>query len=71
MIRPSSIGSSRFTQRRSVDLPGAGRADEAHDLVLGELEVDPAEHLELVERLVNALELESAPFRLTATPPAS
>ena len=35
-IRPASIGSSRLTQRRSVDLPGAGGADQADDLVLGE-----------------------------------
>ena len=33
-IRPASIGSSRLTQRRSVDLPRPGRADEADDLVL-------------------------------------
>ena len=36
-------------QRR---LAGAGRADQADDLVLGELEVDPAQHLELAEGLV-------------------
>ena len=43
-------------QRR---LPRARRADEADDLVLGQLEVDPAQHLELPERLVDALEDES------------
>ena len=43
------------------------RADEADDLVLGELEVDSAQDLELVERLADALELEAAPFRLTGS----
>ena len=32
--------------RSSVDLPLPGRADQADDLVLGDLEVDPLEHLE-------------------------
>ncbi len=39
-------------------LARAGGADEAHDLVLGEREVDPAKHLELAEGLVDALELQ-------------
>ncbi len=70
-IRPLSIGSSRFTQRRSVDLPGARRADEADDLVLGEREVDPAQHLELSEALVDALEDECGRLRAHGIPPAS
>ena len=37
-------------------LPRAGGADQAHDLVLGEREIDAAEHLELAERLVDALD---------------
>ena len=68
-IRPASIGSSRLTQRRSVDLPEPGRADQADDLVLGEREVDPAQHLELAERLVHALEPQSR--RLQAPRPVA
>ena len=43
-------------QRSSVDLPRPGRADEADDLVLGDLEVDPVEDHEPAERLVQALD---------------
>ena len=42
-------------------LPRAGRADQAHDLVLGEREIDAAEHLELAERLVDALDEQRLP----------
>ena len=51
-------------------LPRARSADEADDLVLGELEVDPAQHLELAERLVHALERELRRSR-SPQPPAS
>ena len=52
-------------------LARAGRADQAHDLVLGERQVDPAEHLELAEGLVDALELQCRASALTrASPPA-
>ena len=37
-------------------LARARRADEADDLVLGDHEVDPAQDLELAERLVQALD---------------
>ena len=40
-------------QRR---LAGARRADQADDLVLGHGQVDPAQHLGLPERLVQALD---------------
>ena len=39
-------------------LAGAGRADQADDLVLLEREVDAAQHLELAERLVHVLHAE-------------
>ena len=48
-------------------LAGPGGADQADDLVLGQHEVDPAEHLELAERLVDALD----PQRLVAVMRAS
>ncbi len=37
-------------------LAGARRTDQADDLVLADVEVDPAQHLELAERLVHALD---------------
>ncbi len=37
-------------------LPRTRGADQAHHLVLGHLEVDAAQHLELAERLADALE---------------
>ncbi len=40
-------------QRR---LPGAGRADQAHDLVLGDGEIDPAQDLERPEGLVETVD---------------
>ncbi len=42
-------------QRR---LPGSGGADQAHDLVLRDGQVDAAQDLEVVERLVQALDSE-------------
>ncbi len=57
------------TQERR--LPGARRADEADDLVLGQREVDPAQHLELPEGLVDALEDECGRLRAHGIPPAS
>ena len=36
-------------------LPRAGGADQADDLVLGDVEVDPAQHLVLAERLAQTL----------------
>ena len=39
-------------------LAGAGGADQADDLVLGDVEVDPAQHLELPERLADAVDLD-------------
>ena len=50
-------------QRR---LPGARRADQADDLVLGQREVDPAQHLGLAERLPEAVDLERAHASLPA-----
>ena len=55
-IRPSSSGSSRLMHRRSVDFPEPGGADQADDLVVGDLEVDPAQDLELAEPLVHAVD---------------
>ena len=39
-------------------LPRSGRPDQADDVVLGEREVDPTQHLELAERLVHVLDAE-------------
>ena len=39
-------------------LPRAGRADEADDLVLGQLKVDAAQHLELPEGLAQSRDLQ-------------
>ncbi len=39
-------------------LAGAGGADQADDLVLGHVEVDPLQHLELPERLADAVDLD-------------
>ena len=47
-------------------LPGAGGADQADDLVLGDLQVDPAQDLVLAEGLVQILDLDCA----HASPPA-
>ena len=55
-IRPASIGSSRFTQRSSVDLPDPEAPIRHTTSCSASVEVDPAEHLELAERLVEALE---------------
>ena len=48
-------------------LARAGRADQAHDLVLGDLEIDPAQHLVLAEGLVQVLDQDGA----HAMPPAT
>ena len=56
---------SRVDRLEQVDaaqergLPGAGSADEAYDLVLGEAQVDASEDFELVEGLVQTLDVES------------
>src|SRR5262249_40139940 len=47
-------------------LAGAGRADQAYDLVLLEREVDSLQHLELPEGLVYRLDLERAHASLPA-----
>ncbi len=57
-IRPRSIGSSRFTHRSNVDLPEPDAPIRPDDLVVVDLEVDPLQHLELVEGLVEALDPE-------------
>ena len=48
-----------MTQRRSVDFPEPGSADEAYDFVLGEAQVDAPQDFELVEGLVQTLDDES------------
>ena len=45
-------------QRRSVDLPEPGRADQRDRLVLGDLQVDALQDLELAERLGDAADLD-------------
>ena len=50
-------------QRR---LAGAGGADQADDLVLGDVEVDPAQHLVLAERLVQPFDHDRAHAMLPA-----
>src|SRR5262245_39010504 len=52
-------------------LPRPRCADEADDLVLGEAEVDPAQDLELAERLVDVLEDEGGAVARHRMPPAS
>ena len=37
-------------------LPGAAGADQTDHVVIGDLEVDPAQHLELAEPLVHAVD---------------
>ena len=56
-IRPRVDRLEQVDAAQERRLARAGRADQADDLVLGEREVDPAQHLELAERLVQALEL--------------
>ena len=51
-------------------LAGAGRADQADDLVLGDGEVDAAKHLVLAERLAHALEDERVAHAVTPPPAA-
>jgi hypothetical protein len=53
-------------QRR---LPRAARPDEANDLVLADLEIDPFQHLELAERLVEPLDHECVSVALRHRPP--
>ena len=66
-IVPASIGSSRFTHRINVDLPEPDAPIKPDDLVGVDLQVDPAQHLEIVERLVEPFD----PQQLAhATPPA-
>ena len=50
-------------QRRSVDLPGARRADQADDLMEIDGEVDPVQHLELAEALGDVLERDEVGVR--------
>ena len=44
-------------------LPGAGRSDEAHNLVLGDLEVDALEHDEVAEALLDVVHLDEGRLR--------
>ena len=59
---PATHDPARVDRLEQVDaaqqrrLAGAGRADQADDLVLGDREVDPAQHLVLAERLAQALD---------------
>ena len=55
-IRPASIGSSRLMQRSSVDLPEPGGADQRDHLVLGDGQLDAAQHLVAPERLREPLD---------------
>ena len=49
-------------------LARAGGADQADDLVLRDVEVDPAQHLELAERLVETLDLDRAHAEASGQP---
>ena len=56
---PDPAGLDRLEQVDAAQerrLARARRADQADDLVLGDVEVDPAQHLELAEGLVQALD---------------
>ena len=55
-IRPAVDRLEQVDAAQQRRLAGAGRADQADDLVLGDREVDPAQHLDLAERLVDVLE---------------
>ena len=57
-ISPSSGGSSRLMQRSSVLLPEPLGPSTQTTSPLRDLEVDPPQHLELAEALVDALELQ-------------
>ena len=56
MIRPASIGSSRLTQRSSVDLPEPDAPIRQITSCSSTTRSMPAQDLELVERLADALE---------------
>jgi hypothetical protein len=56
-ILPASIGSRRSMHRKGR-LARTARSDQAHDLVVLHDEVDPGEHLELVEALVESFDAE-------------
>ena len=58
MIRPDIDGLQQVDAAEQRGLAGARRADEAHDLVLRDGEVDAAQDLERAERLVQALDPE-------------
>ena len=57
-LRKSFGGLEQVDAAEERRLPRAGGADQADDLVLGEREIDPPQHLEVAERLVDSLELE-------------
>ena len=59
-MRPASTGSSRLTQRSSVDLPEPEAPIRQTTSCSATLEVDPAQHLVLAERLVHALDRDGA-----------
>ena len=65
-IRPASIGSSRLMQRSSVDLPIPDAPIRHTTSCSATLEVDPAQDLELAERLVEPLDREGSAVRPTA-----
>ena len=67
-MSPSSISSSRSTQRSIVDLPEPEAPITRDRLVLVDAEVDAAQDLELAERLRHALELEHRAVALIAPP---
>jgi len=65
-VLPGHDDPARVDRLQQVDaaqegrLPRTGRADQRHDLVHGDLEIDPAQHLDLPEGLVQVLDAEDA-----------
>ena len=55
-MRPSSMGSSRFTVRSSVDLPEPLAPMRATTSPCSDLEVDAHQHVVIAERLPDVLE---------------
>ena len=55
-IRPASIGSSRFTQRSSVDFPEPDAPIRQTTSCSATRQVDAAQHLDVPEGLVHALD---------------
>ena len=71
-MRPASIVLEQVDAAQQRRLARPGGADQAHDLVLGDGQVDAAQHLQVVEGLVQALDAQRLrPRPSSARSPAS